>query len=129
MSYSQWIRTTTRRRIYERDGWRCVWCGCDLRFASQYERTLDHVLPRSRGGSNKAHNLVTACRRDNDARSDVSAIEYAYRISGYRQGRTDRPGRLIARRAGVILARLLDAVCAELPAARKTDPQIGLAAE
>jgi hypothetical protein len=116
MSYSQWIRTSTRRRVYERDGWRCVWCKADLQFINPFDRTLDHVLPRSKGGSNKTHNLVTCCRSCNDDRGDTVAIHYAYKIAGHNLSSTDRPGRLVARRAGVILARLLDAVTAELPA-------------
>lgn len=112
---SKWIRPEKRARIYQRDGYHCLWCTRDLRFVAPVERTLDHVLCRARGGSNEAHNLITACLTCNAGRADASAIDYAYRIAGHRLGSTDRPLRLVARRAAVILTRILDAVCTDLP--------------
>lgn len=50
----------TRRNILYRDGHSCQYCGyigSDL--------TLDHVLPRSRGGKDTWENMVTACVRCN----------------------------------------------------------------
>jgi 5-methylcytosine-specific restriction endonuclease McrA len=47
-----------RRRIFERDDYRCVYCG--QQFAPD-ELTLDHVEPRVRGGDRSDGNLVTAC--------------------------------------------------------------------
>ena len=48
-----------RKRIYKRDNFECVYCG------SQKELTIDHVLPRSRGGKNSWTNLVTCCQKCN----------------------------------------------------------------
>ena len=47
-----------RNQIFERDGYRCVYCG--EQFACE-ELTLDHVQPRVRGGDRSEGNLVTAC--------------------------------------------------------------------
>lgn len=50
----------TRRNILHRDAHSCQYCsyaGDDL--------TLDHVIPRSRGGGDSWENLVTACVRCN----------------------------------------------------------------
>ena len=47
-----------RRRIFERDEYRCVYCG--VQFAAE-ELTIDHVEPRVRGGDRSDGNLVTAC--------------------------------------------------------------------
>ena len=44
-----------RTRIYKRDSHECVYCG------SKKDLTLDHVLPKSRGGGNEWTNLVTSC--------------------------------------------------------------------
>jgi 5-methylcytosine-specific restriction endonuclease McrA len=44
-----------RTRIYKRDGHECVYCG------SKKSLTLDHVIPKSRGGANTWENLVTSC--------------------------------------------------------------------
>ena len=47
-----------RKEIFERDGYRCVYCGVQL---PAEELTLDHVQPRVRGGDRSEGNLVTAC--------------------------------------------------------------------
>ena len=47
-----------RLRIYMRDKYRCQYCGEKKRAS---ELTLDHILPRSRGGDNSPVNIVTAC--------------------------------------------------------------------
>lgn len=48
-----------RRRVFQRDSNQCVYCG------SNKKLTIDHVLPRSRGGKNTWDNLVTCCHRCN----------------------------------------------------------------
>ena len=48
-----------RSRIYKRDGHQCVYCG------SNKNLTLDHVIPKSRGGGNEWTNLVTSCFKCN----------------------------------------------------------------
>jgi 5-methylcytosine-specific restriction endonuclease McrA len=50
----------TRRNILHRDTHSCQYCG-----ATGDELTLDHVLPRSRGGEDSWENIVTACVRCN----------------------------------------------------------------
>jgi 5-methylcytosine-specific restriction endonuclease McrA len=47
-----------RMRIYMRDKFRCQYCG---EKKDGEELTLDHILPRSRGGDNSPLNIVTAC--------------------------------------------------------------------
>ena len=49
-------RKISRRAIFARDGWRCVYCG-----SAGGRLTLDHVVPRSRGGSSVWENVVTSC--------------------------------------------------------------------
>lgn len=44
-----------RMRIYKRDNYECIYCG------SVKQLTLDHVIPKSRGGKNTWDNLVTCC--------------------------------------------------------------------
>ena len=46
----------------------CAWCGCYL---SQKESTIDHVIPRSRGGSNDLSNLRLSCYDCNYGRGDI----------------------------------------------------------
>ena len=52
----------TRRNIYARDSNRCQYCG--KRFPTS-ELSLDHVVPRSRGGQSNWTNIVCACVRCN----------------------------------------------------------------
>ena len=48
-------RKISRRALFARDGHRCVYCGSSGRL------TLDHVVPRSRGGDSVWENVVTSC--------------------------------------------------------------------
>ncbi len=51
-----------RRNIFARDHNRCQYCG--RRFATS-ELSLDHVIPRSRGGTTSWENMVCACMQCN----------------------------------------------------------------
>ena len=62
--------------IWEREGERCVWCGAR---PWERDRTVEHLLPRSRGGSSAPANLLPACRPCNRARRSQSAAAYARR--------------------------------------------------
>ena len=61
-----------RLRIYMRDKFRCQYCG-DKKAAT--ELTLDHILPRSRGGDNSPVNIVTACLKCNNRKSNRTPDE------------------------------------------------------
>ena len=61
-----------RLRIYMRDKFRCQYCG-EKKPAG--DLTLDHILPRSRGGDNSPVNIVTACVPCNNRKSDRTPAE------------------------------------------------------
>ncbi|HXQ69112.1 MAG TPA: HNH endonuclease [Pyrinomonadaceae bacterium] len=61
-----------RLRIYMRDKFRCQYCGDKKNVA---ELTLDHILPRSRGGDNSPVNVVTACIQCNNRKADRTPAE------------------------------------------------------
>ncbi|HET9213599.1 MAG TPA: HNH endonuclease [Gaiellaceae bacterium] len=48
-------RKISRKALFARDGYRCAYCGSSGRL------TLDHVVPRSRGGDSVWENVVTSC--------------------------------------------------------------------
>lgn len=48
-------RRVSRRAILARDGFRCQYCG------STRHLTIDHIIPRSRGGASSWENVVTSC--------------------------------------------------------------------
>jgi len=52
----------TRHNLLWRDGHRCQYCA--KKFPDQ-QLTLDHVIPKSRGGQNSWENLVVACKKCN----------------------------------------------------------------
>ena len=57
-----WITKEKRLAIYLRDGFKCAYCGEDLRNVDPSAITLDHLAPRCKGGNNDEKNLVTSCR-------------------------------------------------------------------
>lgn len=58
------VKPTLRRKVLERDGWRCHLCGKkipDRPFkARPNDGTVDHLVPRSAGGGNEMSNLAAA---------------------------------------------------------------------
>ncbi len=62
----------TRRLVYARDQYTCQYCG-NSPGASQL--TLDHVLPKSRGGQKTWENIVTACKRCNQRKGNRTPQE------------------------------------------------------
>lgn len=72
--YGHWITADRRAALYERDGWMCWLCSEPIdRLAhanSDRAPSLDHVIPRSRHGSNEDSNLRTAHRVCNARRRD-----------------------------------------------------------
>ena len=73
----RWIKREIRLALYVRDGFRCLYCGKDLRHTTPCDVTLDHLLPRSAGGGDEATNLVTCCRSCNSSRKDRPWVDYA----------------------------------------------------
>jgi 5-methylcytosine-specific restriction endonuclease McrA len=56
----------TRQNIFKRDNFECQYC-CKKR-----ELTIDHVVPRSKGGKDTWTNLVTACKKCNAKKGEHS---------------------------------------------------------
>ena len=73
----QWITAKKRLAIYLRDGLTCVYCLADLHSADPRDITLDHLVAKVDGGSNKETNLVTACRSCNCSRQDTPLSRFA----------------------------------------------------
>jgi len=48
-------RKITRRAVFARDRWTCQYCG------SRSNLTVDHVVPRSKGGASTWENIVASC--------------------------------------------------------------------
>ena len=64
----------TRRAVFARDAWTCQYCGAPA-------ENLDHVVPRSRGGSHVWENVVAACRHCNAKKEDRTPDEAGFRLA------------------------------------------------
>lgn len=58
-----------KNRVFKRDRGLCFYCGCAVTH-NDPERTLDHVIPKSKGGSNRMWNLVLSCKSCNKKKGD-----------------------------------------------------------
>lgn len=63
-----------RRRIMKRDGYQCGYCG------SSRNLTIDHIIPRSKGGDNSWKNLVTCCNKCNNLKDDKTAEQVGLKL-------------------------------------------------
>jgi 5-methylcytosine-specific restriction endonuclease McrA len=63
----------SRSGVLARDGHRCGYCAADA-------TTVDHVLPRSRGGRNTWINTIAACGGCNQRKSDRTPAEAGMRL-------------------------------------------------
>ncbi|MEO6827646.1 MAG: HNH endonuclease [Microbacteriaceae bacterium] len=63
----------SRRGVLRRDGHRCGYCG-------KQASTIDHIVPRSRGGADSWENLVACCLRCNNLKSDHTPNEMGWSL-------------------------------------------------
>ena len=62
----------TRSAIMLRDAYTCQYCGT---LPGRLQLTVDHVIPRSRGGAHSWQNLATACKRCNQKKGSNTPEE------------------------------------------------------
>ena len=60
------------RTLFRRDDHRCLYCGTQH---ARSELTRDHVLPMSRGGTDRWENVVAACKRCNWMKDNMTPEE------------------------------------------------------
>ncbi|MGI8424913.1 MAG: HNH endonuclease [Chloroflexota bacterium] len=65
----------SRREVFMRDEFKCQYCGSRGR-----ELTLDHVMPKHRGGGHSWDNLVSACRPCNHRKGGKTLEEARMRL-------------------------------------------------
>ena len=66
-----------KQNVIRRDGHKCQYC-CNIFSAS--ELTLDHVVPKSRGGTTCYENVVACCRDCNTKKGDKTLLEVNMRL-------------------------------------------------
>lgn len=65
----------SRKNVLRRDGQRCQYCGVNDRL------TIDHVMPKSRGGRDTWENLVAACVPCNNKKGNRTPDEAGMRLA------------------------------------------------
>ena len=69
-------RGRLRQEILKRDNYRCVYCG-----DTNGPFEIDHVFPRSRGGSDSPTNLVCSCKYCNQSKCDKTPEEWIEKVA------------------------------------------------
>ncbi len=67
------ITPRIRALVLARDHFRCRWCGAT---GDEIKLEVDHILPRSEGGTDSLENLATLCRQCNVGKSDLYFGDY-----------------------------------------------------
>lgn len=72
MPYNSSMGSKDRRRrretLWKRQNGKCANCGIDIKLE---EATLDHIIPRSKGGGNSLKNLEVLCQPCNYEKRDL----------------------------------------------------------
>jgi 5-methylcytosine-specific restriction endonuclease McrA len=63
----------SRRALFARDGGKCVYCQAPA-------TSIDHVIPRSRGGGHNWENVVSACHKCNHHKADKTLKEIGWKL-------------------------------------------------
>ena len=62
-----------RMRVFHKTGGRCAYCGISL---DKSRFTLDHIIPRCKGGTDDIVNLVPCCESCNKRKWDKDLTEF-----------------------------------------------------
>ena len=79
----------SRRAVFTRDGQTCVYCGGSA-------TSIDHVVPRSRGGTHTWENCVACCARCNHKKADKLLAELGWPLRTMPTAPRGRHWRLLA---------------------------------
>ncbi|MBW1985246.1 MAG: HNH endonuclease [Deltaproteobacteria bacterium] len=60
----------SKKNVLTRDGFKCAYCG-----ARKERLTMDHIMPRSRGGKTTFENCVAACKKCNNKKGGKTPRE------------------------------------------------------
>jgi len=65
----------SRENVFKRDGYQCQYCG------THKDLTLDHIIPKARGGESNWYNLITACKKCNSNKGNFTPEEAGMKLS------------------------------------------------
>lgn len=72
--YQSLRRKITRRAVFARDAWECQYCG------RRGSLTMDHVVPRSKGGDTSWENVVACCATCNRRKGSLSVSQSGMKL-------------------------------------------------
>ena len=68
--------------VYSKTNFKCAYCGKQLDFSyngyGTIKYAIDHIIPKSKGGSNDTSNLLAACRSCNSSKKAKSLEWYRF---------------------------------------------------
>jgi hypothetical protein len=59
----------------------CHYCGCEFKDSS--EIAFDHILPKSKGGTDSSDNLIAVCKNCNSSKGKKDFLEWFIKTNGY----------------------------------------------
>jgi hypothetical protein len=77
---SDYLSSAVIMRVFKRDRFLCSYCGVN---GSEAELQCDHIIPKSKGGSNHMSNLATSCRKCNQSKGNRNIMQPNTKIKGY----------------------------------------------
>lgn len=69
------IVSFSKKNVFRRDNHTCQYCGRD-----EVELTIDHVIPKSRGGNTSWENVVVACQECNLKKGNRTPVEVGIKL-------------------------------------------------
>lgn len=79
MSQTRWNENGSGTLILRKQGGKCFYCEEVLTLKSVLHpkcMTVDHIIPKARGGANSFNNYVVACQECNRLRSDTDILDF-----------------------------------------------------
>lgn len=64
-----------RSYVFARDAWMCLYCKGK---SGDKRLTIDHIVPRGSGGTDRVDNLATSCYTCNQEKGNLTATEFGY---------------------------------------------------
>jgi hypothetical protein len=64
------VKSLNRAVIFRRDQFRCAYCG-QTSYEDNIKLSVDHIVPRQRGGGDAVSNLITSCMGCNTSKSAI----------------------------------------------------------
>lgn len=73
VKYRTRVPSCSKKGVLKRDKWTCVYC-------NRSANTVDHIVPRAKGGKSTWENLAACCSSCNNAKSDKTVKEAGLKL-------------------------------------------------